>query len=196
METAQVVNCGQIMLKQLWSTPIRKMLWLVECFFEVADYFGIGVVAVGSKEGLHGLAVLVDKGRIVGADLELRASLFDRLEILLDQALLAVLRFVAHDDKVALEAGNVFDDEGLALRRDQDFVADGVDAHTVRLERCGGLAAIPRFEHHVVRPDVLIVQHGVGLRFMDDDAGAFDSHGIEKKSVEEVAGQGVDGAYN
>jgi hypothetical protein len=83
------------------------------------------------------------------ADPILTGGLLDRISILVDDDPFPVRRFIAHNDDIAFETRNIFRDERLALRRNENPVTDWANARRHRIELYHDVPAVGSLKDRV-----------------------------------------------
>jgi hypothetical protein len=80
-----------------------------------------------AHEGLQRGLVFLDKCLVGRANRILTGGLLDGSSVLLDFQSFPVIRFVAHNDDIAFETGNVFRDERLVRRGNENLITERVN---------------------------------------------------------------------
>jgi hypothetical protein len=84
----------------------------------VLDQIRISIITMSPEEGLQGVPVFLDECLVRWAHRVLTGCLLDRSSVALDFTSFPVVRFIAQNDDIGFESGNVFDDKRIVLRRD------------------------------------------------------------------------------
>jgi hypothetical protein len=126
------------------------------------------------------------------ADRNLTGGLLDRSSVPVDDDPFPVRRFIAHNDDIAFETRNIFRDERLVLRRNENPVTDWVNARRNRIELYHDVPAAGSLKDRVIIPDVLVIELRIGLLRMHNNCAAGRPESVEEKSIEYVAGKEID----